>query len=183
MQTSSRSSSINRSPKKGNHTFKLMKEITRQRSRNARAIKVLFGGGNRGSLDKVFPTDKYFAEAGTVWDVPESEGAYPGFNPNGNDQTKKKEISDFIVRETDIKTVESVENLQKTKLIENVKECYIQELHQGDYIEYDGRSLLNILTHTKDKYARRNVHILKANLKVFGKEPLMDNPIDNYFAK
>ena len=28
-----------------------------------------------------------------------------------------------------------------------------------------------------------DAHILKANLKVFEEEPLMDNPINNYFAR
>ena len=87
------------------------------------------------------------------------------------------------MRETDIKIVEAVGNLLKAQLIESVEECYIREIHQGDYIEYDDRSLLNILTHIKDKYGNMDAHILKANLKVFGEEPQMDNPIDDYFAK
>ena len=144
---------------------------------------MLFGGKKKGCLDKVFPADKSLAEVGVEWDVPKIEGVYPTFDPNDHKKTKKGEISYLIVRKTNIKIVKAVGNSLKAQLIESIKECYIQELHQGDYIEYDGRSLLNILTHTKDKYARMNVHILKANLKFFGKEPLMDNLIDNYFAK
>ena len=79
--------------------------------------------------------------------------------------------------------MEAVGNLLKAQLIESVKECYIRELHKGDFIEYGDRSLLGILQHINKKYAKMDDHILKANLKVFKEEPQMDNPIDDYFAK
>lgn len=168
---------------KGKPTFESMKEVTRQLGRNALAIKVSFGGGKRGCLGEVFPRDKFLVEAGVEWVVPESEGAYPNFDASATEQEKKREISAFIVRETDIKIVEAVGNLLKAQLIESVEECYIRELHQGDFIEYDDRSLREILQHINEKYAKMDAHILKANLKVFEEEPQMDNPIDDYFAK
>jgi hypothetical protein len=168
---------------KGKPTFESMKEITRQLGRNALAIKVSFGGGKRGCLGEVFPADKYLADTGEEWNVPASEGAYPNFDGDATEQEKKREISAFIIRETDIKIVEAVGNLLKAQLIESVEECYIRELHEGDFIEYDDRSLLDILQHINEKYAKMDAHILKANLKVFEEEPQMDNPIDDYFAK
>jgi hypothetical protein len=168
---------------KGKPTFESMKEITRQLGRNALAIKVSFGGSKRGCLGEVFSRERFLEEAGVEWIVPESEGAYPNFNANATEQEKKREISAFIIRETDIKIVEAVGNLLKAQLIESVEECYIRELHQGDFIEYDDRSLLELLQHINEKYAKLDAHILKANLKVFEEEPQMDNPIDDYFAK
>ena len=168
---------------KGKPTFESMKEITRQLGRNALAVKVSFGGGKRGCLGEVFSSEKFLAEAGVEWTVPESEGAYPSFNTNATEQEKKQEISAFIIRETDIKIVEAVGNLLKAQLIESVEECYIRELHQGDFIEYDDRSLFEILQHINKKYAKLDAHILKVSLKVFKEEPQMNNPIDNYFAK
>ena len=64
-----------------------------------------------------------------------------------------------------------------------MEECYIQELHERDFIEYNDHSLLTILQHINDQYAKMHAHILKANLKVFEEDPLMDNHIDNYFTK
>ena len=168
---------------KGKPTFESMKEITRQLGRNALAVKVSFGGGKRGCLGEVFSGEKFLEEAGVEWTVPISEGAYPNFNANATEQEKKQEISAFIIRETDIKIVEAVGNLLKAQLIESVEECYIRELHQGDFIEYDDRSLFELLQHINEKYAKLDAHILKANLKVFEEEPQMDNPIDDYFAK
>ena len=79
--------------------------------------------------------------------------------------------------------MEAVGNLLKAQLIKSVKECYIRELNKGDFIEYDDCSLLDILQHINDKYAKMDAHILKANLKVFEEDPLLDNPIDDYFTK
>ena len=62
-----------------------------------------------------------------------------------NEQEKKKERYAFVVRKTDIKIVEVVGNLLKAQLRDGVEECYIQELHQGDYIEHGDHSLLDIL--------------------------------------
>ena len=69
--------------------------------------------------------DKYVAETGEGWDVPESEGAYPNFDANATEQEKKRKISAFIVHEKDINIVEVVGNLLKTQLIESVEGCYI----------------------------------------------------------
>ena len=83
----------------------------------------------------------------------------------------------------DIKIVEAVGNLLNDKLIESMEEGYTQELHQGGYIEWTDSSLFGILMHINGKYVKIDAHIWKANLEVFEEEPLMDNPIDIYFAK
>jgi hypothetical protein len=99
-----------------------MKEITRQLSRNALAIKVLLKGSKRGYLGEVFPADKYLVDTGKEWHVPESEGAYPNFNIDATEQEKKREIYAVIVCETDIKIVEAVGILLKAHLIESMED-------------------------------------------------------------
>jgi hypothetical protein len=133
----------------------------------------------------VFPADKYLADTGAEWNIPtlELEGTYPSFNADADKQEKEKDISAFSVRETNIKIIEAVGNLIKSQLIDSVEECYIRELHQGDYIEYGDHSLLNILQHINDNYAKMDAHILKANLNFFDEESQMNNPTDNYFIK
>ena len=39
------------------------------------------------------------------------------------------------------------------------------------------------MTHIKNKNAKMDAHILKANLKVVGEASLVDNPIRDYFTK
>ena len=73
--------------------------------------------------------------------------------------------------------------LLKAQLIEAFKECYIEELNKGDIIEYDERSIFEILSHINDKSAKMDAHILKANKKVFMEDPDLDDPVDNYFTK
>ena len=92
--------------------------------------------------------------------MPESEGAYPNFETNATEQEKKHKISAFIVRETDIDIVEAVGNLLKAQLSKSAEECYIRELYEGDFIEYDDRSLLDILQHINKTYAKMDAHVL-----------------------
>ena len=117
------------------------------------------------------------------WFVPITEGAYPTFDARASETQKKKDILAVIVRETDIKVVKATANLLKAQFIKAIQDCYIRELHEGDHIEYNDRSLFELLDHINKKYAKMDSHILKANRITFAEPPDIDDPIDNYFSK
>ena len=98
------------------------------------------------------------------------------------EQEKKKRISDFIRTETDIKIVEATQYLLKALFIGCIDECYIKEMHQG-FSEYNDCTLLELLYHVNNKYAKMDDHIVEANIETFDEAPDMDRPIDGYFAK
>ena len=81
-----------------------MLNCERELGKNAPAVEVPFGDGNRVCLGTVYSAAKYLAEAGVVWDVPESEGAYHIFAANATEDDKKMTISSHIKREKSIKT-------------------------------------------------------------------------------
>ena len=60
----------------GRPTYEKMLNCERELGKNALAIEVAFGDGNRGCLGTVYSAFKYLAEAWVAWDVPESKGAY-----------------------------------------------------------------------------------------------------------
>ena len=62
---------------------------------------------------------------------PTPEGTNPSFDVKGNKQTKKQELSNFVVHKMDIKIAEAVRNLLKAQLVVSFKECYIRQLHRG----------------------------------------------------
>ena len=80
----------------GRPSFEAMQLCERELGRNALAIRVPFGGGQRGCLGLVYSDAKYIDEAGEPWAVPASEGAYPTFLPHATTEEKKKAISEFI---------------------------------------------------------------------------------------
>ena len=100
-------------PIEGRPTYEKVELMEKELGRNALAIKVPFGGGKRGCLGTVYSAAKFQADAGTTWEVPETEGAYPTFAGNATEAEKKKVISEFIEREKGIRTVVIVEKLQK----------------------------------------------------------------------
>ena len=55
-------------------------------------------------------------------------------------------------------------------------------MHQG-FSEYNKCTLLELLYHVNDKYAKMDNHIVEAIMETFDKAPDMDRPIDEYFAK
>ena len=160
-----------------------MKEATRQLVRNDLAVKVSFGGEKRGCLGEVLGIERYKDEVGVDWDVTESEGSYPSFLAGNDKQAKKKKIKKFIIRETDLQILKATADFLKAQLIEAVEECYIEELNEGDIIEYDNCYVFEILLHINDKYAKMDAHILKANKKIFMEDPDSDDPVNNYFTR
>ena len=79
--------------------------------RNAITIKSTFGGKKHGHLGSVQPTAVYHTEAGQAWTIPTSGGMYPTFSVGSTDKEKKREVVEFINRETHIKIDELVKEL------------------------------------------------------------------------
>ena len=71
--------------------------------RNAIAIKSTFGGKKHGHLGSVQQPDVYQTEAGQAWKILTSVGMYPTFSVGATNEEKKREVADFINRETHIK--------------------------------------------------------------------------------
>ena len=148
---------------------------------NALAVKVPFGGGNRGCLGSVYSAAKYLAEVGVVWDVPESEGAYPIFAAHATENDKKRTISAHIKREKGIKTATCCKRLLINQLMASVDNDYLLELKDG-MREYQGRTLCELLTHLK-KYAKMDNVVHEHIMEEFRQARNMDLPINKYFAK
>ena len=66
---------------------------------------------------------------------------YPTFSVGATDEEKKREVAEFINRETYIKIAKLVEELLKNHLLKAVSEEYYMELRQ-DVLQYDGVSTL-----------------------------------------
>ena len=79
--------------------------------RNAIAIKSTFGGGNHGHLGSVSKPALYHTESGHNWTVSASGGVYPVFPAGATNDDKKKEVEEFIDRETYIKVADMVEEI------------------------------------------------------------------------
>ena len=62
---------------------------------------------------------------------------YPTFSVGENDKEKKREVAEFINRETYIKIAELLEELFKNQLLKEASKEYYMELLQG-VIQYDG---------------------------------------------
>ena len=77
------------------------------------AIKSTFGGGNHGHIGSVSNPALYHTESGHNWTVPESGGVYPVFPAGATNDEKKKEVEEFIDRETYIKVADMVEEILK----------------------------------------------------------------------
>ena len=169
-------------PIDGDPTFEKMQLAEQELARNALTAKVHFGGGTRGCLGVVYTPTKYIAETGTNWIVPTTKGAYPTFPTNATDDEKKLAISEFIRDEHGIKVVEAVQELLKNQFIEAIDEDYILELKQGIQ-EWNGRSLLDLLTHVRTNYATMDDLVYNDIMKRFSEPPDMDLPIDKYFTK
>ena len=79
--------------------------------RNAIAIKSTFGGKKHVHLGSVQRPVVYHMEAGQAWTTPTSGGMYPTFSVGATNEEKKREVAEFINRETHIKIAELVEEL------------------------------------------------------------------------
>ena len=169
-------------PIDGDPTFEKMQLAEQELARNALTAKVHFGGGTRGCLGVVYTPTKYFAETGFNWTVPTSLGAYPTFPTNATDDEKKLAISEFIRDEHGIKVVDAIQELLKNQFIEAIDEDYILELKQGIQ-EWNGRTLLDLLTHVRTNYATMDDLVYNDIMKKFAEPPDMDLPIDKYFTK
>ena len=169
-------------PLEGEPTYEQMKEIKRQLARNALTSKVSFGGGKHGCLPLVIGGTLFTQETQQTWTLPASQGAYPTFNANLPVGEKKKAISQFIEAETDLKIVKATEEILKNQFIDVIEEKYIKELRQG-FAEYDNRSLLDLLEHVDDKYAKLDEHVLQEIMEKFNESPDLSLPIDVYFEK
>ena len=165
----------------GRPTYEKMLNCERELGKNALTCEVPFGGGNRGCLGSVYSAAKYLAEAGVVWDVPKSQGAYPIFEANATENDKKKAISAHIKLEKGIKTAKSCERLLINQLLSSVDDVYLLELKDG-MREYQGRTLRELLAHLK-KYGKMDNIVHERIMVEFREAPNMDLPIDKYFAK
>ena len=168
-------------PIEGRPTYEKVELMEKELGRNALAIKVPFGGGKRGCLGTVYSDAKFQADAGTTWEVPETEGAYPTFAGNASEAEKKKVISEFIEREKGIRTVEVVEELLKGLFLDAIDEDYVIELKEG-VREYDGRTLRELLQHLR-KYAKMDDDVHLSIMNRFREAPDLELPVDKYFAK
>ena len=81
--------------------------------RNAIVIKSTFRGEKHGHLRSVQRPDVYHTEAGQAWTIPTSGGMYLTFSVGATDEEKKREVAEFINRETHIKIAELVKEFLK----------------------------------------------------------------------
>ena len=80
---------------------------------------------------------------------------YPTFSAGATKAEKKREVTEFINRETHIKISEFVEELIKNQLLEAVSEEYYMELRQG-MLQYDRVSTSELLKHIFTNYTKTN---------------------------
>ena len=78
---------------------------------------------------------------------------YPTFSVGATDEEKKREVAEFINRETHIKISKLVKELFKNQVLKVVREEYYMELCQG-VLQYDGVSTSELLEHIFSNYAR-----------------------------
>ena len=76
---------------------------------NAIAVKSTCGGRKHSQLGSVQRPAVYQTEAGQAWTILTSGGMYPTFSAGSTDAEKKREVAEFINRETHIKISELVE--------------------------------------------------------------------------
>ena len=107
---------------------------------------------------------------------------HPTFSDGATDDEKKREVTEFINRETHIKIAELVEELLKNQLLKAVNEEYIMELHQG-VLQYDGLTTSELLEHIFSNYARIDDALIIKNKREFEAPPDLSCPIDVYFRK
>ena len=81
----------------GEPTYPKLVEPPRQMTRNARAVKSLFGRGKHGHKSLVLRDATYVQRAGVSFVVPASKGAYPTFAMGASEDEKKIAIAEFIV--------------------------------------------------------------------------------------
>ena len=105
--------------------------------RNAIAIKSTFKGKRHGHLGSVQRHAVYHTQAGQTWKIPTSGGMYPTFSVGATDKENKREVVEFINRETHIKITELVKELLKNQLLKAFSKEYYTELRQG-VLQYDG---------------------------------------------
>ena len=91
--------------------------IHKELFRNAIAIKSTFGGKKHGHLGSVQRPAVYHTEADQAWTIPTSGNMYPTSSVRATDKEKKREVADFINRETHIKIAELVKELLKNQLL------------------------------------------------------------------
>ena len=108
---------------------------------NAIAIKSMFGGKKHGHLGSVQRPAVYHTEAGQAWTILTSGGMYPTFSLRATHEEKKREVTEFINRETHINIAELIEELLKNQLLKAVSEEYYMEPHQG-VLQYNRMSTL-----------------------------------------
>ena len=75
------------------------------------AMKSTFRGKKHVHLGSLQRPTVYYTEARKAWTIPTSEGMYPTFSGGATNEEKKREVVEFINRETHIKIAELVEEL------------------------------------------------------------------------
>ena len=119
---------------------------------------------------------------GQAWTVPTYGGMYPTFSVGATDEENKREVAEFINRETHIKIAELVEELLKNQLLKAFSEEYIMELRQG-VLQYDVMTTSELLEHIFSNYARIDDALIIKNEREFEAPPNLRHPIDVYFRK
>ena len=160
--------------------YKQMCVVRKELFCNAIAINYMFGGEIHGHLGYVQQPAIYHTGAGQAWTVPTSGGMYPTFSDGATDDKKKREVAEFINRETHIKIAELVEELLKNQLLKAVNEEYIMELRQGVF-QYDGVTTSELLEHIFSNYAKIDDALIIKNKREFEAPPDLSRLIDVYF--
>ena len=140
-------------------------------------IKSTFGGNKHGHLGSVQRPAVYHTEAGQAWKIPTSGGMYPTFSVGATNEEKKREVTEFINRETHIKIAESVEELLKNQLLKAVSEEYYMELRQG-VLQYNSMSTSELLEHIFSNYVRIDDALIIKNKREFEAPPNLSHPIN-----
>ena len=167
----------------GRPNYKKLKRLRTQLIRNALKVESMFGGGKTGHLGMVLKADLFDKRDGTVpWVVPESRGMFPSFPMGLTDDDKRTIILEFIKQEEHIKIAKKMEILLRNQIIKAVHDDYISEL-KDDFMEYDERSVLEILNHLFTNYGTIGIKLKDETMELFRSEPDWDSPIDKYYNR
>ena len=167
----------------GRPTYTKLKRLRTQLIRNALKVESMFGGGKTGHLGMVLKAELFAKRNGTVpWVVPESRGMFPSFPMGLTDDDKRTIILEFIKQEEHIKIAKKMEILLRNQIVKAVHDDYISEL-RDDFMEYDERSVLEILNHLFTNYGTIGIKLKDETMELFRSEPDWDSPIDKYYNR
>ena len=124
----------------------------------------------------------YEIKAGKEWNVAESSGTYPAFEPGESEHGKKAKMAKFIVVKKAIKVEEVMQNLLRNQVLEAIEPDYYMEVEHSIF-QYNQVSVMKLLAYLFENYAKIDNQLLKNNKELYAEAPDLSKPIDVYFRK